>query len=276
MSRMKDQASSAQMGVVVSSCLLLGVLGGASFLGERPIVRKVDPSVFNKLDDPSKSFAAAAVSVGSSVVHILVSRQPEHEDPLSGFNDELVRKFYGARLPESVGLQTSLGSGIIVDPDGVVLTTAHVVQNPVQIEIKLPDGRMFSAEVVGVDEELDLAVLKVDGKGLPTAPLGDSSDLQVGQWVLAIGNPFGLESTVTAGVVSAVHREGLGMSRRKDFIQTDAAINPGNSGGPLVDLKGRVVGVNTAIYTRTGGYQGIGFAVPINLAHTLIQRAKHR
>ena len=259
----------------MASSLLLGALGGASFFGSRPIVRKVDPSVFSTLDDPSKAFAASALSVGGAVVHILVTRMPETEDPFRGFfNDQLLRKYYGPPKDAPLGRQTSLGSGLIVDPAGYMLTTAHVVKASTEIEVKLPDGRFFSADLVLMDEEADLAVLKVDGQDLPVAALGDSDQLQVGQWVLAIGNPFGLESTVTAGVVSAVHREGLGRTGRNDFIQTDAAINPGNSGGPLVDLRGRVVGINSAIFTRSGAYEGIGFSIPINLARSLLARAK--
>jgi len=133
---------------------------------------------------------------------------------------------------------------------------------------------MFDARLAASDEALDLAVLKVDARDLPAAELGDSDELRVGQWVLAIGNPFGLESTVTAGVVSAVHREGPGADRPGDFIQTDAAINPGNSGGPLVNLRGKVVGINSAIYTKSGGYEGIGFSIPINMARSLLARAR--
>jgi serine protease Do len=273
--RVREQAWNPQTGVLVASCLLLGALGGASFLGNRPVVRKVDPSVFSSLDDPSKAFAASALSASGAVVHILVTRLPEANDPFRGFfNDELIRRYHGLPKPPSTDRHTSLGSGIIVDAAGFVLTTAHVVRASTEIEIKLPDGRMFSADVARLDEETDLAVLKIDGQHLPVASLGDSDQLQVGQWVLAIGNPFGLESTVTAGVVSAVHREGPGRSGRNDFIQTDAAINPGNSGGPLVDLRGRVVGINSAIYTKSGAYEGIGFSIPINLARVLLSRAK--
>jgi serine protease Do len=271
----KDEVSTARMGVVVSSCLLLGVLGGASFFGNRPVIRRVDPGYFGSLDDPSKAFAASAVSAGASVVHILVTHPPGAEDPFRGFfNEDLLRKFTGPRRSEQgADGHTSLGSGIIVDARGYVLTALHVVRTPVQIEIKLPDGRMFDAALAASDEALDLAVLKVDARDLPAAALGDSDDLRVGQWVLAIGNPFGLESTVTAGVVSAVHREGPGAGRSGDFIQTDAAINPGNSGGPLVNLRGKVVGINSAIYTKSGGYEGIGFSIPINAARPLLARA---
>ena len=258
---------------MVSSCLLLGVLGGATFMGNRPVVRKVDAGYFGSLDDPSKAFAASALTAGGSVVHILVTRPTDGDDPFPGFfNEDLLKKFLGPRKILQ-GARSSLGSGVIVDGRGYVLTAFHVVRGPEQIEVKLQDGRIFEARLAAEDPALDLAVLRVDGRDLPAAELGDSDRLRVGQWVLAIGNPFGLESTVTAGVVSAVHREGPGARRRGDFIQTDAAINPGNSGGPLVDLRGRVVGINSAIYTKSGGYEGIGFSIPINLARPLLARA---
>jgi serine protease Do len=167
-----------------------------------------------------------------------------------------------------------MGSGVIIRDDGTILTNAHVVKDASEIVAKLPDGRTFKATHVGVDEEVDLAVVKIEGKDLPVAALGDSDALEVGQWVLAIGNPFGLEHTVTTGIISAV-RKGAG-ANQEDFIQTDAAINPGNSGGPLIDLKGRVIGINTSIYSKSGGYQGIGFALPINLARRITDRLQKK
>jgi serine protease Do len=158
-----------------------------------------------------------------------------------------------------------LGSGVIFDSDGLVLTNNHVVANGGKVMVKLHDGREFEAKKVFTDPKSDLAVVRIDGENLPVASLGDSDRAQVGDWVLALGEPFGLEGTVTAGIVSAKSR-GIGITEREDFIQTDAAINPGNSGGPLINLDGEVVGINTAISSRTGGYQGIGFAVPVNLA----------
>jgi len=158
-----------------------------------------------------------------------------------------------------------LGSGVIFDSDGLILTNNHVVANGGKVMVKLHDGREFEAQKVFTDPKSDLAVVRIDGEDLPVAPLGDSDRAQVGDWVLALGEPFGLEGTVTAGIVSAKSR-GIGITEREDFIQTDAAINPGNSGGPLINLDGEVVGINTAISSRTGGYQGIGFAVPVNLA----------
>lgn len=157
------------------------------------------------------------------------------------------------------------GSGFIVSPDGVILTNAHVVQGASEVTVKLADRREFRAKVLGSDPRTDVAVLKIDAKGLPTVPLGNARSLQTGEWVLAIGSPFGLESTVTAGVVSATGRT-LGNDSQVQFIQTDVAVNPGNSGGPLLNTRGEVVGINSQIYSQTGGYQGLSFAIPIDVA----------
>ena len=158
------------------------------------------------------------------------------------------------------------GSGVIVDPSGVILTNNHVVAGGGKVMVRLQDGREFKAVDIKTDPKTDLAVLRIEGAGtLPAARLGDSSKVEIGDWVLALGQPFGLEGTVTAGIVSAKER-GIGITDREDFIQTDAAINPGNSGGPLVNLDGEVVGINTAISSNNGGYQGVGFAIPANLA----------
>jgi serine protease Do len=172
--------------------------------------------------------------------------------------------------------QRSLGSGVIVRPDGYVVTNAHVVKDADEIVVKLHDDRELKAKVVGIDEKTDLALLHAEGaEGLPVASLGDSGQLEVGEWVVAIGNPFGLSETVTAGIVSAKGRS-IGAGPYDDFIQTDASINPGNSGGPLLDLEGRVVGINSAIFSQSGGNIGIGFAIPINLVkHVVEQLSEH-
>jgi serine protease Do len=194
------------------------------------------------------------------------------QDPLEElFGPEFRQRFFGRKAPDLVGKETSTGSGVLVDASGLILTSAHVVAGAREITAKLPDGRTFRATSCRSDEEVDLAVVKIEGTDLPVARLGDSDTVQVGQWVLAIGNPFGLEHTVTAGIISAVHRRTDGKSEGGDIIQTDAAINPGNSGGPLVDLKGRVIGINTSIYSRSGGYQGVGFALPINRAKSAMK-----
>ena len=193
-------------------------------------------------------------------------------------NDPFFRQFFGDD-DDLYGrsAQTSLGSGVIVSSDGYILTNNHVVtgdQERVSIQsldivVSLGDKRAMRAQVVGVDPATDLALLKIDAHNLPTMPWGDSSKLKVAQWVLAIGNPYQLNSTVTLGIVSALGRNNIGLAQYEDFIQTDAAINPGNSGGALVSAQGELVGINTAIFTQSGGYQGIGFAVPSNLAHRI-------
>jgi len=157
------------------------------------------------------------------------------------------------------------GSGFIITPNGYILTNNHVVAGADKITVKLSDGRVFKAKVIGRDPLSDVAVIKINATNLPTIPLGDSDKLKVGEWVIAIGNPFGLSQTVTVGVVSAKGRSGIGINDYEDFIQTDAAINPGNSGGPLINIYGQAVGMNTAIYSKSGGFMGIGFAIPINM-----------
>jgi serine protease Do len=183
------------------------------------------------------------------------------------FKDPQMRKFFEFHgMPNNPHGVSGSGSGVIVDPSGIILTNNHVVAGGGDITVRLSDGREFKASGIKTDPKSDLAILRINaGSPLPAARLGRSSDVEVGDWVLALGQPFGLEGTVTAGIVSAKGR-GLGITDREDFIQTDAAINPGNSGGPLVNIDGEVIGINTAISTNSGGYQGVGFAVPIDLA----------
>jgi S1-C subfamily serine protease len=181
--------------------------------------------------------------------------------------DPWMQMFYGNRVQQS----QSLGSGVVVSSDGLVLTNRHVIGNAAaEIRVTLPDGRERPAKLVGIDEVSDLAVVKVDATGLQTIPWGDSSKLRVAQWVLAIGNPFQLSGTVTLGIVSTVSRSGDQVGSYQDFIQTDAAINPGNSGGALINARGELVGINTMIYSETGGYQGIGFAIPSDSARRIM------
>jgi Do/DeqQ family serine protease len=194
-------------------------------------------------------------------------------------NDPFFRQFFGDDVFGSRDhVQSSLGSGVIVTPDGYILTNNHVVAGnttgmPLRqlpaVKVVLSDGREIQAEIVGVDPPTDLALLKIDATNLPTIPWGDSSQLKVAEWVLAIGNPYQLDQTVTLGIVSAVGRTNVGISDYVDFIQTDAAINPGNSGGALVNVRGELVGINTAIFSQSGGYQGIGFAVPSDMARRI-------
>jgi len=184
--------------------------------------------------------------------------------------DPYQRLFFGA---DPVVPQTSLGSGVLVSPDGYVLTNSHVVQSrQAEIKVTLPDNREVEGTVVGVDELTDLAVVKVNITNATTLPWGDSSKLRRAEWVVAVGNPFALSETVTAGIVSNVNRHAPQLDLYNDFIQTDAAINPGNSGGALVNTRGELVGINTMIYSQTGGYQGIGFAIPSNLARDIMEQ----
>ena len=253
-----------------------GLLTGRASAAGRPVIQKVDPSVFDKFENVSKSFVASAKAVEPAVAHLIVTRVVRYRDPYEDFfSDEFAQRFFRRRMPQGrVGRETSMGSGVIINADGTILTNAHVVKGASEIVAKLPDGRTFQAASFAADEEVDLAVVKISGKDLPVASLGDSDSLEVGQWVVAIGNPFGLEHTVTAGVVSAIRRNSG--ENQEDFIQTDAAINPGNSGGPLVDLRGQVVGINTSIYSKSGGYQGIGFALPINRAKQIVERLRSK
>jgi serine protease Do len=253
-----------------------GLLAGRASVAGRPVITKVDPSAFDKIEEPSRPFVVAAKAVEPAVAHLIVTRLVRYRDPYEEFfSDEFAQRYFRRRMPQPrVGKETSMGSGVLIREDGTILTNAHVVKGASEILAKLPDGRTFKAVSFALDEEVDLAVVKIDGKDLPVATLGDSDALDVGQWVLAIGNPFGLEHTVTAGVISAV-RKGAG-ANKEDFIQTDAAINPGNSGGPLIDLKGRVIGINTSIYSKSGGYQGIGFALPINLAKKITENLEKK
>ena len=207
--------------------------------------------------------AAALPAVVSVVAHQAPARNPHADDPAFRF-------FFGERNPRQ-GPQAGLGSGVIVSPQGYLLTNHHVIAGASDIEVRLADGREAPARLVGTDPETDIAVLQVTLGQLPAVTLGDARALQVGDPVLAIGNPFNVGQTVTAGIVSALGRNRLGLSTFENFIQTDAAINPGNSGGALVDARGALVGINTAIYSRSGGSLGIGFAVPIDLAREVME-----
>jgi len=212
------------------------------------------------------SLAAAARRAAPAVVSINTSKSaPRH--PRS--NDPWFRFFFGDQDDDQP--QMGLGSGVIVSPEGYILTNNHVVAGADEIEVTLNDSRQALAKVIGTDPDTDLAVLKVDLERLPTITLGNSDSLQVGDQVLAIGNPFGVGQTVTSGIVSALGRNQLGINTFENFIQTDAAINPGNSGGALVDVNGNLEGINTAIYSRSGGSLGIGFAIPVSTAKQVLQ-----
>ena len=206
-----------------------------------------------------------------AVVNIFTSKEvrtPRH--PL--LNDPLFRRFFGDRFGDDTQRANSLGSGVIASASGYILTNHHVVEGADEIEVALADGKKLQAKVVGTDPDTDLAVLSVSGANLPAVTFGSSEALRVGDIVLAIGNPFGVGQTVTSGIVSALGRSGLGINTFENFIQTDAAINPGNSGGALVDSRGSLVGINTAIYSRSGGSMGIGFAIPVSTAKMVLEQ----
>ena len=215
------------------------------------------------------TYADAAKRAMPAVVNIYTSKAVRSRNPL--LDDTILRRYFpdlAERAPARRA--TSLGSGVIVSPDGYVLTNHHVIEGADDIEVVLADGRELSARIKGVDPESDLAVLKTDGQDLPTITFGTTDHLQVGDVVLAIGNPFGFGNTVTSGIVSALGRNHLGINRFEDFIQTDAAINPGNSGGALVDTSGNLIGINSTIFSQSGGSMGIGFAIPVSLARTVL------
>lgn len=216
-------------------------------------------------DAPVAGFRGAAQAAMPAVVSVIAQRatlrNPHADDPF-------LRRFFGdGELQPPPGL----GSGVIVSPEGYLLTNHHVIANASEVDVRLADGREVPATLVGTDPETDIAVLKIDLAALPVVALGDIDTLRVGDPVLAIGNPFNVGLTVTAGIVSALGRNRLGLSTFENFIQTDAAINPGNSGGALVDARGALVGINTAIYSRSGGSLGIGFAVPVDLAREVME-----
>ncbi len=226
--------------------------------------------------DLAKELRPAVVNISTSQAG--GGRQPSppspfgEEDPFS----EFWRRFFGDPMPRGPYRQKSLGSGFVVDREGYILTNNHVVESGDKIIVRLSDDKEFEAKLVGRDPKTDIAVIKIDADiTLQIAPLGDSDQLEVGEWVLAIGNPFGLEHSVTSGIVSAKGRH-IGAGPYDNFIQTDASINPGNSGGPLINLQGKVVGINTAIFSRGGGNIGIGFAIPINLAKELLPQLKSK
>jgi Do/DeqQ family serine protease len=223
---------------------------------------------------PGPDFSAIARRATPAVVNIS-ALQVYRTERSPFFSDPFFREFFGRDLPFRVPQEerkTSLGSGVIVDAGGLIVTNNHVIEHAKQIAITLADRRRFKATLVGTDPVTDIAVVRVQARDLPTLPWGDSAKARVGEYVVAIGNPFQLNQTVTMGIISATGRSNVGIVDYEDFIQTDAAINPGNSGGALVDTRGQLIGINTAIYSETGGYQGIGFAVPAALARTVVEQ----
>ena len=245
--------------------------------------QKVPEAALQTANALSEAFAYSAEAIRPSVVrieavkHMRPTRQgrgnvlPWQNSPNGfPFGGDLLRRFFNGEFPTPDYNREGMGSGVIVSKDGYVLTNNHVIGDADQLTVKLSDGRELPAKVVGTDPQTDLAVIKIKTDKLQPAELGNSDQLKVGEWVVAAGNPFGLSDTITAGIVSAKGRDNVHIAQYEDFIQTDAAVNPGNSGGPLVDLEGRVVGITTAIASRTGGNMGVGFAIPVNMAKSVM------
>jgi serine protease Do len=268
---------------LVSLVVGLGISGSLDWLSPSRAVNLVGESGTSDIRSPGQlpDFVALAKKMRPLVVNISTtqvseSRQQEFGNPFGEedpFND-FWKRFFGGPMPRGPQRQRSLGSGFVIDADGSILTNNHVVENAQKIVVKLADEQEYEAKVIGRDPKTDIAVIKINAKsGLSAANLGDSDNLEVGEWVMAIGNPFGLDSTVTSGIVSAKGRH-IGQGPYDNFIQTDASINPGNSGGPLINLRGEVIGINTAIFSRSGGNIGIGFAIPINLVKELLPQLR--
>ncbi len=222
-------------------------------------------------------FIAVANQAKAAVVNISsVKKRGTQRFETPFFDDPFFRRFFGEEFerrnpPPREHQEQGLGSGVLVTPDGYIITNNHVVDGADELNVSLPDKRTFKATVIGTDPKTDVAVVKIEASNLPVLPWGDASQLQVGEMVLAVGNPFGLNQTVTMGIISAVGRANMGIVDYEDFIQTDAAINPGNSGGALVNLKGELIGINSAIFSRNGGFMGIGFAIPSNMAKSVME-----
>ncbi|MCX5641963.1 MAG: Do family serine endopeptidase [Candidatus Omnitrophica bacterium] len=248
---------------------------GGKALAEKQSGKSVLPLTLSpEITSLEQASVRVAEAVNPAVVNIRTTQKVAGSQNQFGdlFNDPFFRRFFGDTQPQEPKeyLRPALGSGVIVSPDGYILTNNHVVKDATEVKVKLLDNREFNAKIVGKDEKTDLALAKINAENLPYAVFGDSAQMKVGQWVMAIGNPFGLEGTVTVGVVSATGRH-LGINPIESFIQTDASINQGNSGGPLVNLKGEVIGINTAIVASG---QGIGFAIPSNMAQSVFEQIR--
>ena len=253
-------------------------LAGATAADTRAVA--TDTPAVKEARELSTAFRQAAKDALPGMVSIetigksaQVSGQRDPEEMFEGspfgelFKNDPRFKGLGKRVPQQMPQSHGMGSGFVIDPSGIILTANHVVANAESVKVKMHDGRIYMATDIKTDPKTDVAIVRIHPEGkLPFIRLGDSDTMEIGDWVLAIGSPFGLDATVTAGIISAKGRGDMKITEREDFLQTDAAINPGNSGGPLINLTGEVIGINTAISTRSGGYDGVGFAVPINLA----------
>ncbi|GJL54801.1 MAG: MucD protein [Nitrospirales bacterium] len=279
------------VGIIVAICILSAfvqcseVPGGSAPVAEATTRSAESESEVRGMNVATVSlpsndtFIKVSKEAMASVVNISSSRKVAHskgsqQSPF--FNDPFFRRFFGEEFEERFKQprkrkEQGLGSGVVVRSDGYIVTNNHVVEKADELTVLFSDKRKFPAKLIGTDPKTDLAVIKVEATGLPTLPWGDSSALQVGEMVLAVGNPFGLNQTVTMGIISAVGRANMGIVDYENFIQTDAAINPGNSGGALVNLSGQLIGINTAIFSQTGGYMGIGFAIPSRMVKNVME-----
>jgi len=265
----------SQLWIIASIMLIVGAIVGASAMqaGRAPAaaVEAATPPVREAATMPT-TFSPVVKSVIPAVVNISSSRVVR----TSSMQGDPFDFFRGAPMPQRPQRESAQGSGVIVSADGYVLTNNHVVDGATEVKVAMSDKREMTAKVVGTDPKTDIALLKLDASNLPFVKLGNSSNVEVGDIALAVGNPFGLGQTVTMGIVSAIGRGNLGIEAYEDFIQTDAAINPGNSGGALVDMKGELIGINTAILSGSGGNQGVGFAVPIDMARSVMTQLKEK
>jgi serine protease Do len=264
-----------QRGIFRSFGLLIGAILCVSTSASSPAAQETAPMQPGVIT----SFAPIVEKVAPSVVTVFTTQTVSRGVTTFPFSDDALRQFFGGQLPQRQGKQTlqGLGSGVIVSPDGYILTANHVVSGAEEIMVGLgTELRKYKAKKVGTDSGTDVALLKIDEKNLPAITFADSEKARAGDIVLAVGNPFGLRQTVTMGIISAVSRGGMGIVDYENFIQTDAAINMGNSGGALVDIKGELLGINTAIFSRSGGNQGVGFAIPANLARDVMQSLREK
>ena len=288
MSQVSDQQlSRSKLSPFVGACAIavLAGMGGMSIVEQDYNGGLTTAHAASSAAVPAQNlpdFINLAKKVGPSVVNVSTSRiRGAAQEAPSPFGDndpgeEFWQRFFGGRIPRGPQRQSGIGSGFIVDSNGTILTNYHVVDGAQKLSVTLSDGKNYDAKVVGKDQKSDMAVIKIEaGRNLPAVALGDSDRLEVGEWVMAIGNPFGLDHTVTSGIVSAKGRN-IGQGPYDNFIQTDASINPGNSGGPLINLRGEVVGINTAIFSQSGGNIGIGFAIPSNSVKELLPQLRDK
>lgn len=288
MKKLSQQAGVASLAIVAVGAMLMWGVQSLPSSHASGGIQPAAPSVALPIAPAANGFTEVAKAVTPAVVNIttVIGEKVSDGRKIPDELRERMEEFFGGpqgpggprgfRGPQGPGEPRGhrgggQGSGVIVSTDGYVLTNNHVIEGAQEVTVTLPDKRDFKGTIVGTDPKTDLAVVKIDGQNLPTVVWGDATKLQVGEYVLAVGNPFGLNSTVTLGIVSALGRGRMGITQYEDFIQTDAAINPGNSGGALVNTRGELVGINTAIFSQTGGYQGVGFAVPTSMSRPIYE-----